>query len=276
MPAMIFQNHASESGQHYLKIKLKEDDVNTAAIGSKVIVYACGHPHHLEVNPMRGFQSTVESSLTIGLGNCNVIDSVIVFWPNEKKTALTNLKSDTTLIINNNSSGSITDSQKPTKQLLIKQNIQLPYTHVENEYSDFNRDRLMFIMISNEGPHAAIQDLNKDGLEDIVIGGARGKSGAILFQQPGRIFKKMIPPDMLNDSTSEDIDIQIADINCDQLPDIYISSGSSELPSSSSAMKDRLYINEGHSVFKRKKSFIVPPTQVTMQFAWQILIRTRI
>jgi len=172
MPAMIFQNHASEMGNHFLRIQLIGEAANTGAIGSKVIVYACGHPHHYEEYPMRGFQSSVDPVLCIGLGDCIHIDSIVVLWPYGPQSILTDVKVDTTLILkNNNTPVPWLVIQSSSSPLLINQDFQLPYRHIENVYSDFDRDRLMFFMISDEGPRAAINDLDGDGLEDIVIGG---------------------------------------------------------------------------------------------------------
>jgi len=256
MPGMIFQNHATEMGQHYLRIHLKNTGANTGAIGTKVIVYACGHSHRLENYPMRGFQSTVDQVLSVGLGNCTDIDSIVVLWPYGKQSMLTDVHADTTIILNSEIASRpwphVNHSISP---LLVKQDIVLPFRHQENRYSDFDRDRLMFTMISNEGPRAAIKDLDGDGLEDIVIGGALGESSAILFQEHNSTFKKVIPSDMHLDSLSEDISIRLVDVNCDAKPDIYITSGSSELPLSSSAMRDRLYLNHGHRDFSRAPDF---------------------
>ncbi len=259
MPAMIFKNHATESGMHYLRIDLKGENGNTGAIGSKVIVHACGHPHHYEIYPMRGFQSTIDHVLSVGLGDCTQIDSVVVIWPYGKKSILKNVKSDTTLVVKfENSSEPWSSDKTLSSPMLVKQDIQLPYRHKENEYSDFDRDRLMYTMISNEGPRAAVKDLDGDGLEDVVLGGARGQSAVILYQLSNGSFSKVIPPAIAKDSISEDICIQLMDVNCDHRPDIYISSGSSELPSSSSAMRDRLYFNKGDHNFSPATDFYHP------------------
>ena len=42
---------------------------------------------------------------------------------------------------------------------------------------DFDRDRLIYHMISREGPKLCKGDVNGDGLEDFFIGGAAGSPG---------------------------------------------------------------------------------------------------
>ena len=62
--------------------------------------------------------------------------------------------------------------------------------HKENEFVDFDRDRLIFHMLSTQGPRMAKGDVNKDGLEDIYICGAKGQPGALYMQtKAGRFIK---------------------------------------------------------------------------------------
>ncbi len=259
MPAMIFENHASQQGAHFIRIKLQGTGMNTGAIGSKVTVYACGLPHHIEVNPMRGFQSGVDPVVTVGLGQCERIDSVRIIWPLGKETILRAMDTDTTLVIReNNLKQNHTIATTVSTPLLIHSTISLPYTHIENRFSDFDRDRLMFFMTSNEGPRAGVADLDNDGLEDIVIGGAHGQPTGVLFQENNGSFTRIESADIVKDSLSEDISILLSDVNCDDKIDIYISSGGSELPASSSAMRDRLYLNLGSRKFIAAKDFFHP------------------
>ena len=57
---------------------------------------------------------------------------------------------------------------------------QIDFTHVENDFVDFSRYKLIYHMISSEGPHIAIGDVNNDGLEDFHIGGAKDQAGQLL------------------------------------------------------------------------------------------------
>ncbi|MDQ3017686.1 MAG: CRTAC1 family protein, partial [Bacteroidota bacterium] len=259
MPAMIFENHASQNGAHYIKIKLSGTELNSAAIGSKIAVYACGNPHFMEVNPMRGFQSSVDPVITMGLGTCDRIDSILVTWPAGHQSILRSIQVDTLLLIKEIEDNNILSQPRGNAEpLLIHSTQTLPYTHIENRFSDFDKDRLMFYMTSNEGPKAGVGDLDNDGLEDLVVGGAHGQPAAILFQEKNGTFTKIVSSDMIKDSLSEDICIILKDVNCDQKTDIYISSGGSELPGSSSSMRDRLYLNQGARKFTNAKDFYRP------------------
>ncbi|RYF99412.1 MAG: CRTAC1 family protein, partial [Chitinophagaceae bacterium] len=82
-PAFIYRNNSRElNGHHYLGVTLKGTAQNQFAIGSRVIVYADSQVISRELIPSRGFQSSVDYKLIIGLGNRTKVDSMKVIWPN--------------------------------------------------------------------------------------------------------------------------------------------------------------------------------------------------
>ena len=60
---------------HYLKIILNGTGKNTLAIGAKVTLIANGEIFFQELNPTRGFQSSVDTRLNFGLGDITIIDN---------------------------------------------------------------------------------------------------------------------------------------------------------------------------------------------------------
>ena len=82
MPSWIYQNNTQEldSLQNHLTIKLKGVGQNSQAIGSKIKVYVEGQIFYQELNPFRGFESTVDTKVLFGLGN-HKPDSLEIIWP---------------------------------------------------------------------------------------------------------------------------------------------------------------------------------------------------
>ncbi|MCB0629105.1 MAG: VCBS repeat-containing protein [Lewinella sp.] len=124
------------------------------------------------------------------------------------------------------------------------------YRHKENLFSDFNRERLIYHMLSTPGPNIAIADVNGDGREDLFIGGAKDSPGAFLEQQGNGKFRSINDAVLVKNLTSEDTDCLFFDADGDGDQDLYVASGGNELPSSSSALIDRLYINDGKGQFE--------------------------
>jgi len=78
--AFIYRNN---SKSNFLSVNLNGSMGNTQAIGSTVrILSNNGTLAFQEVNPFRGFQSTVDARLTFGLGEHEDAVDVVVTWPN--------------------------------------------------------------------------------------------------------------------------------------------------------------------------------------------------
>jgi len=106
-------------------------------------------------------------------------------------------------------------------------------------------------MLSTEGPRVSTGDVNGDGLEDLFIGGARGQSGSLLIQQRNGSFVSSNKKLFEEAKESEDTDCALFDADGDGDLDLYVASGGNELPSSSSALADHLYLNNGRGIFSR-------------------------
>jgi opacity protein-like surface antigen len=251
MPAFIYKNNTDQlmSQNHFLKFDLKGAGKNTEAVGSKVTLYAGGKTFYLEQMPMRGFESTVDPRLNFGLGEISMVDKVVIEWPYGTVTTMDSVKVDQTVKLTESSSSPKEPESKTKEKLLFEElkisTMGIDFKHLENNFVDFDRDRLIYHMVSTEGPKLSIEDYNKDGLHDFYIGGAKDQAGELYQQQPGMKFKKKKQRSFENDKASEDIGAGFFDADGDGDLDLYVCSGGSEFTSNSTEYIDRLYINDG-------------------------------
>ncbi len=257
MPMYIYRNETNNRlpDHHYLKVILKGEPGNTAAIGAKVTAKCNDSLIYLEQMPMRGYLSTVDARPNLGLGTLTVVDSLIVEWPDDRITVLTDVAADQILTLQQenavsnilpgkNFNGS---ADKYFKEITSENRIN--FVHRENDFDDFKRDQLIYHMMSTEGPRMCKGDINGDELEDIYIGGAKEEAGVLLLQQRDGTFIPVERPLFETDMISEDTDCVMFDADGDSDLDLYVTSGGNEFPSSSSALADRLYINNGSGHF---------------------------
>ena len=81
-PAFVYRNNARNLNKnHYIALSLRGIGGNRFAIGSRVKVYSNNQIFYRELQPVRGFQSSVEYKMTIGLGASTEVDSMIIYWP---------------------------------------------------------------------------------------------------------------------------------------------------------------------------------------------------
>lgn len=241
--AFIFENHAEVEKNNFLIVSLKGFDPNINAIGSKVIVYLSNGKNIMsEQFPSRGFQSSVSNRLHFGLGKNSKIDSIEVFWPNRKKSILKNIELNQTLKISYSESEVFDVNPSSTFAVNNFDTNLIDFNHIENYYIDFDSERLLPQMFSNEGPNISNYDLNKDGIQDFFIGGAKGQTSS-LFISTSSGYEIISDPFKLH-KDSEDVESLFFDADNDGDMDLYVASGGKAFSKLSRTLNDRLYINE--------------------------------
>ena len=260
MPAFVYRNNADTLLEnHFLKITLVGEGHNPYALGTQVTARAKGQLFYQEQMPVRGFQSTMDHRINMGLGKVTTIDTLEVRWPNGHRTQLQNVPVDQTLTLSQKEAQPVAISDaadSPTSRLFQPVVEESPFVHQENKFVDFDRERLLFHMLSREGPHLARGDVNGDGREDLFVGGAKDQAGALLLQTKQG---EMVPKPQTTfeeDRVSEDTDCLLFDADNDGDLDLYVASGGNEFPSSSSALIDRLYLNDGTGQFTKSEQLL--------------------
>ncbi|MEO9892130.1 CRTAC1 family protein [Aurantibacter sp.] len=245
----VYKNNTSESTQNnYIKLKLNGDKKNTHAIGAKVQVYLDNDTLYYEMQPTRGFQSSMDYNLTIGIGASKKA-SLRIIWPNNKTSFLPNITLNSALTLNQTKANETFKYPRTNGQnIFSKEDLNLTYRHKENNYVDFNRDRLLNTMLSSEGPKMTIGDVDNDGRSDIFIGSSKGFSPTLLFNKKNG-WKESKQKVFDINAISEDSESLFFDADNDNDLDLYVCSGSVEFSNFSSNYHDRLYINDGKGNF---------------------------
>ena len=251
--ATIYQNNsASGNIAHYIKLRLKGEGKNTFGIGAKVYIKTAHTQQMQEEYTSRGFQSSVDPVMHIGLGNDSVIKSIVVTWTNGHQSRLENIKSDTLLTIDQQAS-SITPSslavhKKPLFEDITKTS-GINYVNQQTSFVDFKITPWLPYQLSKTGPSITKADVNGDGLEDVFIGGSPGQESALYLQtKDGKfILSKEQPWNTEKDFAVSDALFFDADGDGDL--DLYLVGGGADYPLNSKNYQDRIYENDGHGHF---------------------------
>ncbi len=261
-PVQLYRN---DSKNNFIGFSLRYEGSNKMAFGSKVRVYANGQEFFREVFPARGFQSSVDRRVNIGVGEIEKIDSVRIDWPDGKSQMEEGLViNEYHEIIYNNKSlfnpvrGSETNPFFELEDSFITK-------HEEDEYVDFFYERNIPFQLSKEGPCLAAADINEDGVTDYYVGSAAGFDGS-LYVSKGNQHVKVQQDYFAKFKAFEDTEAIFFDFDNDGDQDLLIGSGGNNVTYNKRAYRDRLYINyDGR--FELEYNAIPPITKNTSVFA---------
>lgn len=260
----VYRNNTTEKyNKNFLRVKLQGKGMNTFGVGASVTIYAGGVMQTLENYPTRGFQSCVEPVLTFGLDSINMIDSLVVNWPDDHSQHLRNIPAKKELLLKqvdaNEKFMVRSKSGKPLFREVTSKAIAGNINHKENDFVDFNIERLIPHMLSTEGPKIAVADINGDGLEDFVIGSARHDTTKVFLENAYGNFQQLLPqPALAHDADYEDAGMAFLDVDNDGDQDLVIASGGNQNKTGSKLLQPRLYINNGKGIFERDDKRLPP------------------
>ena len=249
--ASVYENTTNAS-KNFASFLLNFKDENKEAIGAKVHLYANNKKQTKQIFKSRGFLSSTEAKVHFGLDTIAKIDSVVVIWPNLEVQKIENITANQLTNINYSESSrtAFLQTSNTSKDTFTKENL-IDYVHEEDNYNDFFAEKLQPYKVSTLGPALAIADIDKNGYDDIFIGGASGKK-ATIYLNNGQSFKETVQPEFEKDAPFEDNDAIFVDIDNDGDLDLYVASGIHEKRNQNYEI-DRLYINT-NGVFKKSEN----------------------
>jgi enediyne biosynthesis protein E4 len=252
-PVYIYKNKSRELNRNnYIGFSLRGKGANPFAVGSKIQLFIGSQILTQELIPSRGFQSSVDYKLIFGLGQNSKIDSAIITWPDRSISKLDTLSVNMVYNFNQTqlqtslSQGGITEKNDEAFFSKVETIFE---KHHENEYVDFDNEKIMPRALSREGPHAASADINSDGLTDLYIGGAQGKIGQLYLQTSTGAFIKKEEAAFKPFFDFEDVANLFFDYDIDGDMDLLICPGGNNHPLNSRELQLRLYNNDGKGNF---------------------------
>ncbi|HEY7194596.1 MAG TPA: VCBS repeat-containing protein, partial [Gemmatimonadales bacterium] len=255
--AFVYRNNARTQlpQNHYLQVSLVGDSANRFAVGARVTLRSKNREFVQELEPTRGFQSSVDYTLTFGVGAIDMLDSVVVEWPDGHVSSMSRVATNRRVTIRRaagSGAGPRTTHHAPRTLFTdVTSTVGLDFVDHENDFVDFDREPLIPKMVSREGPLVAVCDVNGDGLDDFFIGGARDQPSALYLQRANGTFTATNQALFATDSISEDLGAAFVDANGDGHLDLYVVTGGNEYSILAPALEDRLYLGDGRGNFNK-------------------------
>ncbi|SDL70598.1 Repeat domain-containing protein [Kriegella aquimaris] len=255
MNAFVYKNKSEDYKDHnFIKLKFEGEGKNKFAVGTSIRLYYNNNIVFQELIPSRGFQSSVDYVMTIGLGATKTIDSLRIIWPDDATQKLTNVQANQLIVAKQSAATEkYVLPKKALKRTLLNELKQDKLiAHKENNYNDFDQEGLIYKMLSQEGPAIAIGDIDGDGNEDVFIGGAKGKPGNVYLHKGKGLLNPTSQNTLSLDSGHEDTAASFFDVDNDGDLDLMVGSGGNQV-GEENTYSARLYLNNGKGTFSNSK-----------------------
>ncbi|NHF60658.1 VCBS repeat-containing protein [Flavobacteriaceae bacterium TP-CH-4] len=246
MPSSVYENKTDTLTHRGIRFKFSQDNSNSRAVGAKAVIkYGDGTLSYSENYVSRGFESSVAEGTHFGVGNVRKIDSVWITWPDGTVSVETDLPTNQIYTLEYPMGRDSTKAayKYPGRRSAAKAIAPLfNFVHKENNYIDFDNERLLGQMYSNEGPAFDVADLNGDFKTDFFVGGSKNQSGS-LFLSDTSGYTEITHP-FSNERNSEDTDALFFDADKDGDLDLYVCHGGRAFSPYSTDLHDSFYTNE--------------------------------
>jgi hypothetical protein len=251
-PAFVYRNNSRQLNKnHYIGIALEGTAQNRFAIGTKIDLYRGSEIITREQYPSRGFQSSMDYKLVIGLGDSKRIDSMVITWPDLSVSSYRQPATDTVLHMKQPAKNNLFRPYIPGATAALLDSVAAPFDrHVEDDNVDFYYERNLPKLLSREGPKAAVGDVNADGLDDIFIGGTAGHGGQLYLQNRKGGFDRSQQPSIAQFRDFEDVAVVFFDEDRDGDLDLLVCPGGNNSKPDSRQMQLRLFKNDGKGNFQ--------------------------
>jgi hypothetical protein len=263
-PAAIYENKLysgvkKENENNYLRIKLVNRTYSGTGLGTLIYVFMGGQVIYDDHTTYHGFLSTMEPIIHVGLGEQEIVDSLLVISPYGKAIRLLNVPVNQVLELDldtaNDSISIPVIKQCDTSRYIVRSVQDYPgirHYHMEEPFNDFNIQPTLPFQLSQSGPAASAADVDGNGEFDLFIGGSKKYPGSFYLQFNGTFVEKPLADE--KSVWSEDQGVLLFDADNDGDNDLFLISGSNELDVKSPFYSHRFYVNEAEGNFARNEN----------------------
>jgi len=232
--ALILEN---TSTQNYISIQL-EGRHYADIIGSQIKTYSSDNIITHTTNPYRGFQSTISTIATIGLGTTAQIDSIMVKWSDSTSELFKEDQINQRLLLTKGEGlkKSTLLAQKKVR-IDVKVIDSINYQYPPRQFNEFNKEKLLLRMRPALGPVFALDA----SFKKMIVGGAHNfPLEEIALSDPSNGHKDDTFESSLRRYVS---DITWIDGDGDGDQDLVVSHGHRIFSQYSSELNDQYYVN---------------------------------
>jgi len=186
-PALLMRNDADAAR---VAVRLVGNAPNTQAVGAKIRLLGGAVPvqeREVAVGGLYMSHSDYEATFAMGKSDSAIVE---VVWRDGRRSAIRGIRPNRLYEISQSTAAAIASvaSAAPPSTLFVDATAQLGgHAHVEDVFDDWDRQYLLPEGLSELGPGVAWFDVDRDGAEDLVVGGGKGGKVALFRNKGGKL-----------------------------------------------------------------------------------------
>lgn len=192
-PPLVYRN---ETIAPRVSVVLKGNHPNVQGIGAKVKLVGGAVPsQQQEIQSGGHYLSGAECRLAFAAGDSDSMQ-LQVTWRSGEQSIIQNVKPNHVYEISESGASAVSKPTPTARKDSMFADIsdELNHFHVEENYDDFARQPLLYKKLSQPGPGIAWTDLDRDGDDDLVIGGGLGGRLAVFRNEGAGRMKEWEDP----------------------------------------------------------------------------------
>ncbi|HVU18583.1 MAG TPA: FG-GAP-like repeat-containing protein [Candidatus Didemnitutus sp.] len=259
----IARNDA-DSG-HALEIDLHGTTSNRFGVGAVVRIETAGGKQMRLLTLARGYQSTSEPMVHFGVGASTSVNRLIIEWPSGRRQEFHDLPADRRYAITEPPADSTaTPPRVEPLFAVITREAGLNVANHERPFDESTLQLLVPFRFNRPGPSVAVADFDRDGAEDVVIGGVSGEPGQFFSNLGDGHFVGYGSKAFESGAALADGPVLAFDFNGDGFPDLLVTKAGDAAPADSSTYDARILLNDGHGRFNAAPDGILPPLPISV------------
>ena len=264
-PVTVCRNDA-DSG-HAVIFDLRGTVSNRFGVGATVRLETDAGPQVRTLTLARGYLSTSEPMVHFGLGTATTIRRVTVEWPSGLRQEFADLAADRRYTVTEPAGPAAPPAPPPRRETQfteISEKLQLDVTTREQPLDEFKAQPLLPFRFNRPGPAAVLADLDGDGQDDMVIGGAAGESTQLFSNMGDGQFLATGASNFPASNTVSDGPILALDANADGTLDLLVTKAGVAAPAGAADYQPYLLLNNGRGHFSPAPAGMLPSLPISV------------
>lgn len=245
-------------------IALRGTASNHFGVGARVELVTKSGRQVRQLILARGYISTSEPILHFGLGDDGTIEELTIRWPSGTEQTLTDLPAGFRYTITEKDAAFPPEFNAATTSLFEEASHEfgLSITQREELLEGTVSQPLLPFRFNRRGPGIAVGDIDRDGVDEIVISATVGDGARVLDRGPSGYRELNAGPGNAAPPVNGGPPL-VFDANADGLNDLLLTAGGAALPAEEPEYEPQLWLGDGGGGFRAAPKDTLPSVPIS-------------